>query len=109
MIPFEIKKEYSFTLQPNQFNDTAIVTFQSPRIEEVYCVVVRGYLKHGLAPFFDVLIKDPEIILTSMDYVANLWELVTKTSFKDRIEESYSFNYMAPKVFRYRLQHISER
>lgn len=106
----QIKKEYAFTIDRNRYNDTAICTFQSPKISEVYCVVVRGYERHNIEPFFDVMIKDPEIILTSMEYIKDLWHILfPKHPFEDRAPQKYSFGFLPPKIFRFHLQPVSER
>lgn len=106
----QIKKDYTFTLDRNQFNDTAICTFKSPKIEQVFCVVVRGFNRYGVQPFFDVIVKDNDIILTGLHHIKDLWATMhPHTPFDLVKEQKYDFGFLPPKVFRFNLQPTSQR
>jgi hypothetical protein len=110
MILINIQNTYTFTLEPNG-QDSAIATFTSPECHGPFTVVLKNYSKFGLNPFFDVMMKDYEIIMTSMFYLKDLWnKIYPNHCFEDRIEEDYSvFGHLPPKIFRINLQPLSFR
>lgn len=101
----KIRKDYAFELIPNKQNDTAIATFKSPHIERVFCVVLRLYSKYGINPFFDMILKEPEIDATNLKYIEDIWHhLFPNIPFKKRNPTHYSFMYYNPQVFRFVIQ-----
>lgn len=104
-----VRKEYKFTLSSVSHNDTAIATFKSPFHATVFSVVLRSFSVQGIQPFFDVMRRDSDIILNSLDFIDDLEKILPEMLPRNvQNQKAKGFGYLPPKIFREVLKHISQ-